>query len=79
MDAFYRPLNPAFAQRALLDSVKAGDFLLLWPRAGQAIPNTGHRKWRVARTPYSLIYRETEDGIRIVRVKHVAQDEQPTR
>jgi toxin ParE1/3/4 len=75
MDAYYRPLNPVFAQRALLDAIKAGDFLLQWPRAGQAIPESPHRKWRVARTPYSPIYRETTAGIRIVRVLRATQDE----
>lgn len=74
MDAYYRPLNPDFAQRTLLDAIKAGDFLLQWPRAGQALQESQHRKWRVARTPYSLIYRETAAGIRIVRVLHAAQD-----
>ena len=75
MDAYYRPLNPVFAQRALLDAIEAGDFLLQWPRAGQEILESKHRKWRVARTPSSLIYRETTAGIRIVRVLHAAQDE----
>ena len=76
MDAYYRPLNPAFAQRALLDAIKAGTFLLQWPRAGQTSLESQHRKWRVARTPYSLIYSETTTGIRIVRATHAAQDEQ---
>jgi plasmid stabilization system protein ParE len=75
MDAYYRPLNEDFAQRALFDAVKASNFLLQWPRAGQVIADTPHRKWRVARTPYSLIYRETTAGIRIVRVMHAARDE----
>jgi len=75
IDAFYRPLDFDFAQRAITSAVAAGRFLLDWPRAGQLIEDAPPlRKWRIARTPYSLIYREESDGIRVLRVVHAAQD-----
>ncbi len=44
------------------------------PQAGQMVDDDGLRKWRVARTPYILLYRDTGTTLRIVRVMHAAQD-----
>lgn len=76
MDAYYRPLNFAFAQRALAAAVDGATFLVEHPRAGQIVEKTDYRKWRVQRTPYSLIYRETSTQLRIVRVVHAASNRQ---
>ena len=44
------------------------------PQAGQVIDDAGLRKWRVAGTPYILLYRDAGTALRIVRVMHAAQD-----
>ncbi|MEO7170597.1 MAG: type II toxin-antitoxin system RelE/ParE family toxin [Sphingomonas sp.] len=74
IDAYYRPRNIPFAQRVLAQAVAAGRMLQQHPQAGQMIDDEGLRKWRVARTPYILLYRDTGTLLHIVRVMHAAQD-----
>jgi plasmid stabilization system protein ParE len=74
MDAFLRHDDPVAAQRMLNAAVEAADFLAQHPKAGPAIDKTVFRKWRVAQTPYSLIYRIRSSELRIVRVVHAAQN-----
>jgi toxin ParE1/3/4 len=74
IDAYYRPRSAPFAQRVLAQAVAAGRMLQQHPQAGQMIDDDGMRKWRVARTPYILLYRDTGTILRIVRVMHAAQD-----
>ena len=74
IDAYYRPRNPDVAQRVLAQAVAAGRMLQQHPQAGQVIDDEGLRKWRVAGTPYILLYRDTGSSLRIVRVMHAAQD-----
>jgi len=38
------------------------------------IDDEGLRKWRVAQTPYILLYRDTGTVLRVLRVMHAAQD-----
>ena len=74
IDSYYRIVNVDFAQRVLLEAVLAAEFLLSYPQAGQKLEEKRHRRWRIAGTPYSLIYREARDGLRIVTVKHASQE-----
>ena len=74
IDAFYRLRQPGYAQEVLERAVAAGEFLCRHPEAGEAIEETPLRKWRVTGTPYILLYRMTDNIVRISRVVHAARD-----
>lgn len=74
MDSYYRPRRPGYAQQVLELAVAAGAFLGQYPEAGEAVEETSLRKWRVAGTPYILLYRVTPREIRITRAVHHARD-----
>jgi len=74
IDAYYRLREAAHAQRVIERAVAAGQFLQSHPEAGEAIEESNLRKWRVADTPYILLYRVTSRAIRISRVVHAARD-----
>lgn len=50
--------------------VRLADF----PRLGTPIGSQGHRKWRLAKTPFLLIYADEDRGLHILRVCHERQD-----
>lgn len=74
IDAYYRTRSPEFAQHVLAQAVAAGRMLQQHPQAGPMIDDEGVRKWRVARTPYILLYRDAGSVLRVIRVMHAAQD-----
>lgn len=74
MNRHIRPDNPVAAQRMLDATFAAAEFLCSQPHAGPAIERTRFRKWRVANTPYILVYRVMSAEIRIVRVVHSEQN-----
>ena len=59
------------APQAVIDRiVLATDWLLDWPFAGRAVGVSGWRKWKPRRTAHILIYRPTDQGIEVGRVRH---------
>jgi plasmid stabilization system protein ParE len=52
----------------------AASFLLNVPHAGTPFDSQKARKWRVATTPYLLVYRPVADHIEILRVYHARQN-----
>jgi toxin ParE1/3/4 len=77
IDRHYRPIAPGYSDHVLLVAIRSAEFLQEHPRAGAVIDEDGRRKWRVADTPYILLYREAADHIRILRVLHHATDWKP--
>jgi len=48
--------------------------LLEFPRLGPPVGGSGHRKWRLKKTPFLMIYTIEFDGLYILRVYHERQD-----
>lgn len=48
--------------------------LLAFPGLGTPIGSAGHRKWRLKKTPFLMIYTIEDNGIVILRVHHERQD-----
>ena len=76
IDDEFDKIDQNTASRVGTSAVNAARFLADYPGAGPAVPNTRLRKWRVAGTPYILLYRLADDDLFIVRVIHVARDRQ---
>jgi plasmid stabilization system protein ParE len=57
-----------------MDALRAAGFIAQFPHAGEAIAGTSVRKWRVAHTPYVLLYRPSRHMIEIARLVHHARD-----
>ena len=51
------------------EAIRAGLFLADYPQAGEEVA-PDHRRWRVPRTRYILIYRLVPDGVEVLRVRH---------
>jgi toxin ParE1/3/4 len=77
IDAHYFEIDPAIANRMGGDVIRAAQFLLDNPMAGPVVEQTRMRKWIVRKTPYILLYRPDAGGIRIVRIRHMAEDRKP--
>ena len=77
IDDFYRSLDPHYAAAIGDKAIAAGRFLASHPHAGALLGNGAERKWRVAATPFLLIYRPIESGIQILRVRHASEDWRP--
>lgn len=41
---------------------------------GTPVGSADHRKWRLGRTPFLMIYRTSQQGLHILRVHHERQD-----
>jgi toxin ParE1/3/4 len=70
----YSETAPEHAFAVAVLAVRAGRLLADQPKLGPVIGDTGHRKWRLAKTDHILIYRIEGDRLRIARVVHAAQD-----
>ena len=68
--AFYqRAASPAVASRFIIEVGRGVNLLLANPGIGT--PRTkGRRGLAVAGFPYTIIYRELQDGVRVLVVKH---------
>ena len=44
------------------------------PQIGAPVGSEGHRKWRLASTPFLILYRADRQAIHILRVYHERQD-----
>lgn len=44
------------------------------PQIGAPVGSADHRKWRLGRTPFLIIYRAGDQGLHILRVLHERQD-----
>lgn len=53
---------------------EATNRLLAFPRLGTPVGLAGHRKWRLKKTPFLMIYAIEVDGLYILRVYHERQD-----
>ncbi len=71
---YYEPIDPDYADRLTTTAVEAGRWLAGHPSAGTLIAASDIRKWRVARTPYVLLYRASPETLRVLRLIHTAQD-----
>ena len=74
IDDWFADVDPQFADRLGLAAIAAARFLIDFPFAGPAVPDSILRKWPVPRTDYRLFYVVTESGLEIVRVRHVRED-----
>lgn len=45
-----------------------------YPQVGTPVGSADHRKWRLGRTPFLMIYRTSQQGLHILRVLHERQD-----
>jgi plasmid stabilization system protein ParE len=63
-----------YALNLLSSLEKAISRLSEYPQIGMPVGSAGHRKWRLARTPFLIIYRADPQGLHILRVQHERQD-----
>jgi toxin ParE1/3/4 len=71
--------SPAGAADLATRIDQAAEFLATMPGAGPAVGHSTAGKWRVRGADYVLIYRVTDRGIEILRVRHVREDRRPDR
>ena len=45
-----------------------------YPQIGTPVGSADHRKWRLGRTPFLMIYRTSQQGLHILRVLHERQE-----
>jgi toxin ParE1/3/4 len=74
IDLYYQGISADFADRIGRSALAAARFLAGNPMAGPAVEGTNKRKWIVSGTPYLIFYRLDGDRLRIVRVRHMAQN-----
>lgn len=74
IDLYYRTIDPTISLNIGRRAVEAARFLAQYPEAGERLPDSEVRRWRVARTPYVLFYRRDRSILRINRVLHFARD-----
>ena len=74
IDDYWMRYSESSAERIISQIERAGDFLTTMPRAGPMLRRSEGRKWKVAATPYLLIYRILDDSIEILRVHHGSQN-----
>lgn len=71
---YYRPIAPDYARRVAIQGVAAGRLLIANPQLGAIVDDGPLRKWRVADTPYLLLYKVAAPDLEIVRLVHGARD-----
>ncbi|AIT07473.1 hypothetical protein MC45_15095 [Sphingomonas taxi] len=72
-DDYYRTIDPRHAYRIGQAAIAAARFLADYPYAGSVLGGPS-RKWRIKHTDYLLIYRVTDDGVEIVRMRHAHEN-----
>jgi len=72
-DRYHRAIDPAFSYRLGRAALDAAHFLAEHPYAGAALDRRT-RRWRVRATSYQIIYRVTDDGGEIVRLRHAHEN-----
>ena len=72
-DDYYQGINPDYACRIGKAAVAAARFLADYPYAGSVFGGPS-RKWRIKHTDYLLIYRVTDDGVQILRMRHAHEN-----
>lgn len=75
--AFYEDALEAdadYAVNIITATQEATMRLTAFPRLGTPIGTSGHRKWRLKRTPFLMIYTIEGDVLHILRVHHERQD-----
>ena len=73
IDTYYRQMDEDLADRMSARIVGATAFLRDMPRGGP-IDSGSRRRWQVSGTPYLLFYRIESDHVRVLRVRHAAQN-----
>ena len=71
---YYHELNPMAARMLARRIIEAARRLREAPHIGRPGLRVNTREWVVARTPYVLVYRATEQTVEILHVWHAAQD-----
>lgn len=74
LDDYYRSIDSDLAQKIVQAMFTAGRFLAENPRAGPFVADAPVRKWRVQRFPVFLLYRERNNTVEILRVRHVREN-----
>jgi plasmid stabilization system protein ParE len=71
---YYAEVDPDFAAIILPKVIAAARFLSANRYIGSPMEGLPHRKWRIAGTPFLIIYRTMPTGIFITRVPHNRSD-----
>ena len=71
---YYAEVDPDFAAIILPKAITAARFLLVNRQLGSPMEGLPHRQWRIAGTPFLIIYRTTPGGIFITPVPHNRSD-----
>ena len=71
---YYHELNPKVASALARRVLDAAMRLQEHPHLGRPGLRQGTREWVVSRTPYLLVYRETDESIQILHVWNAVQD-----
>lgn len=66
--------NPQAARQIAERILAATETLLEYPRIGRVGEDEDSREWRVAKTPYLLVYAIRDDVIELWRVWHLSRD-----
>lgn len=74
LDDHYRNIDTDLAQKMAQAMFAAGRFLAENPRAGPFVADAPVRKWRVQRFPLLLLYRERNNTVEILRVRHAREN-----
>ena len=74
LDDGFRRDDPDYSRHIGEFAIKAGVFLAEHSGAGPSVPKTRLRKWRVARTPYLILYRTERDQVFVVRLVHAKRN-----
>ncbi len=69
IDEWHRPRDPDFADQLGLDALAEARRAAEGSGLG-SLTELGLRKWKVGQTGYLLFYRETKDGVEILRMRH---------
>lgn len=70
IDDYWSDYNVESAERVASKIEAAAGFLCESPRAGTPLDDGQARKWRVATTPYLIVYRSRAETIEVLRVYH---------
>ena len=66
--------DPTYALNIVEALEAAISRLLEFPRLGSPVGASGHRKWRMKKAPFLMIYAVEDDGLHTLRVYHERQD-----
>jgi plasmid stabilization system protein ParE len=74
IDKYYSSYDPDLGWRLGQAAFAASRFLSENPRAGPFVKDSPLRKWRIKRWPIILIYRERNNSVEILRLRHSSEN-----